>query len=313
MAAASSDNVVIPLIGVELPRVIVPWILIGAATALLLGWTFLRQLPEFWFDDEGYYSHGILIPFMTAAAIYMRRDQLKKARVGSSPMGIVILIVGILLLLASRTIDNVSLAAGAFIITLIGGTYYAFGKEVGRICLGPLLFLIFMMPVLGWLIDITTNPLQRMSTIVGAKMLDIIGYGTEIIDAKPTTIYMNNYDMLVGGPCSGFKLILSLIAFTTFFAMISNLGWKKNIILFVLSIPLAMFINGLRIMLIGIVGETGITNPDNAFIKYLRNFGDEPGLVFHDWSGYIMLVVCFIMLHYIVKILEGKRPDVQPS
>lgn len=308
-ALVARDEVEIPLIGVKLPRDVVPWLVAGLASMLLMGWFFLSRLPDVWFDEEGYYSHGLLIPFMTMAAIYMRRDKLRAEPVSSSMIGLVIMVLGLLALLASRMIENLSLGNFAFMMTLIGACYFAFGARVSKHLVGPLLFLIFMMPVLGWLIDIWTNPLQIASTRIAEKMLNIVGYGTDMSLAQPTVIHMNNYTLNVGGPCSGFKLILSLTAFTAFFVMISKLGWKKNLLLFALSLPLALFINGLRIMLIGVVGEaqTSYAPVLSSFAGWLRNHGDDAGMVFHDFSGYGTLLICFVILHFIVRALEGKE------
>jgi exosortase len=305
---APSNEVEIPLIGVKLQRDVVPWLVAGLAAMLLMGWFFLSRLPDVWFDEEGYYSHGLLIPFMTMAAIYMRRDKLKAEPVGTSMIGLVVMILGLLALVASRTIENLSLGNFAFMVTLIGACYFAFGAKVSKHLLGPLLFLIFMMPVLGWLIDIWTNPLQIASTHIAEKLLNVVGYGTDMTPAQPTVIHMNYYTLNVGGPCSGFKLILSLTAFTAFFVMISKLGWKKNLLLFALSLPLALFINGLRIMLIGVVGEAQSTFTPvlTPFANWLRNHGDDAGMVFHDYSGYGTLLICFVILHFIVRALEGK-------
>src|SRR5688572_6815990 len=310
-ALVASNEVEIPLIGIKLPRDVVPWLVAGLAAMLLMGWFFLSKLPDVWFEEEGYYSHGLLIPFMTMAAIYMRRDKLKAEPLGSSSIGLVVMILGLLALMAARMIDNLSLGNFAFMVTLIGGCYFAFGAKVSKHLVGPLLFLIFMMPVLGWLIDIWTNPLQIASTRVAEKMLNIVGYGTDMSPAQPTVIHMNNYTLNVGGPCSGFKLMLSLTAFTAFFVMISKLGWKKNLLLFAISLPLALFINGLRIMLIGVVGEaqTSYASVISPFAGWLRNYGDDAGMVFHDYSGYGTLLVCFVILHFIVRALEGKEKN----
>ena len=295
----------IPLIGVRVPRPILPWLVVSLFATLLLGWSFLTSLPAVWFEDEGYYSHGLLIPFMAAAAIFMRREKMRKEPVGSSWIGLAVMVLGVLLLLDARAINNISLAGAGFIFALIGGIYYAFGKRIGRHCVGPVLFLVFMMPALGWIIDSTTNRLQIISTAVAGKLLGMVGYLTEIAPSMPTTIHMNTYVLNVGGPCSGFKLILALAAFTTYFVMVSSLGLWRNLALYALMLPLALFVNGLRIMLIGIVGES----PDGFFGNWLRQYGDDPGLVFHDYSGYLTLFVCFFILFYIVRLLEGKRTD----
>lgn len=308
------DEVIIPILGIRLPRAIFPWLIIALFSALLLGWSFLTSLPPMWFDEEGYYSHGILVPFMTLAVIYMRRDQIRKQPIGSSWLGFAVMLIGLGMVLEGRSIGNMSISGFGFILSLIGGVYFAFGKHIGRICLAPFLFLIFMMPFLGYIIDLTTNRLQIMSTVVASKMLSLVGFQNMIPDGFPTLILMDHYELNIGGPCSGFKLILSLTAFTTFFVMISSLGLWKDIFLFAITIPLALLINGLRIMLIGIVGEYGTINPGAWWAVKMRELGknSDVGLVFHDYSGYITLIVCFIILHYTVKLLE-RRPSVAPA
>ena len=316
-AVASTDEVEIPLIGVKLPRAMVPWLVAALASMLWMGWFFLSRLPDVWFDEEGYYSHGLLIPFMTLAAIYMRRDKIAQEPVSSSKVGFVVMVVGMLALVASRLIENLSLGAFSFMLTMLGAVYFAFGKQIAKHLLGPILFLIFMLPVLGWLIDIWTNPLQIASTRIAEKMLNIVGFGTDMSGAQPTIIHMNNYTLNVGGPCSGFKLILSLTAFTAFFVMISRLGWKKNVALFAITLPLALLINGLRIMLIGVVGESQTTFVSliTPFANWLHQYGDDAGMVFHDYSGYGTLLICFLILHFIVRALEGKgkKEDAVPA
>ncbi len=349
-------------LGITLPSPMVPWLLVGIIATLLLGWTFLRTLPETWFHEEGYYSHGILVPFMALAIIYMRRDQISKEPLGSSWFGAVVVFMGLAALIVGRRLDNASMQSAGFIACLIGGSFFAFGKQIARHLFGPLMFLVFMVPVLGYLIDATTNPLQLISTNIANKMLNIVGYNTFIAPAYPTLVQMDNYSLNVGGPCSGFKLILSLTAFTVFFVMFCNLGRFKSTILalfsafvgiaaafvlrnkvnnetilflmwlatmtgtysllayltktswadsrgsfliFFVNPILALFINGLRIMLIGVVGE----NSGSSMISWMYKYGDDPGMVFHDWSGYITLVICFIVLNYITKFVEGKKSD----
>ncbi|RMG25981.1 MAG: exosortase/archaeosortase family protein [Armatimonadetes bacterium] len=314
--AEGEEMWVAPILGIQVERRALPWILLALVSCTVLGFSFLKDLPAIWFDEEGYYSHGLLVPFMSLAVLYMRREKLKKAKKEPAAIGIPILAVGLLLLLAGRLIDNLSIQAFAFILALIGATYYVFGKEVGKLALAPILFLIFMMPALGWIIDATTNPLQIVSTKIATKMLNIVGYETYINPIDPTFVDMNLYSFQVGGPCSGFKLSLALTAFTIFFIMISNLSWGKNLFLLAISIPLALFLNGLRIMMIGVIGEYGAAAPDAPLIRWIRSLDktqSDVGMIFHDYSGYLVLFLCFIILHYIVKALERGVGNDEPS
>jgi exosortase/archaeosortase family protein len=62
----------------------------------------------------------------------------------------------------------------------------------------------------------------------------------------------------------------------------------SNLAMIALIVPLGLIINGLRIALIGMVGDYN---------------GKEAANTFHDWSGWITLVICFIILSRIARIL----------
>ncbi len=92
-------------------------------------------------------------------------------------------------------------------------------------------------------------------------------------------------------PCSGLKLLVALTAFTAFFMMIARLKWWGNAALALLVFPLALFMNGLRIALVGMVGD---------------QMGHDAGIAFHDWSGYLVLVLCFYLLFKAARGLGWK-------
>ncbi|GIV01850.1 MAG: hypothetical protein KatS3mg015_0680 [Fimbriimonadales bacterium] len=116
--AEGEEMWVAPILGIQVERRALPWILLALVSCTVLGFSFLKDLPAIWFDEEGYYSHGLLVPFMSLAVLYMRREKLKKAKKEPAAIGIPILAVGLLLLLAGRLIDNLSIQAFAFILAL---------------------------------------------------------------------------------------------------------------------------------------------------------------------------------------------------
>ena len=59
----------------------------------------------------------------------------------------------------------------------------------------------------------------------------------------------------------------------------------------VIVVPLCLFINSLRVTLIGLVGEFR---------------GDLAAHTFHDWSGYITLLICFFLLFKYARWLGWK-------
>jgi exosortase len=155
----------------------------------------------------------------------------------------------------------------------------------------PVLYLGFALPLWTGAIDLYTNPLQIYSTQVAYKLLQVFGFDPYRSANDPTAIHLSNFTMDIAVPCSGLKLILAVSAFTAFFMMIANLRWWGNLAMAALILPLCLFINGLRISLIGVVGDT---------------YGEDAGMAFHDYSGYITLLVCFFLLFKIARGLGWK-------
>src|SRR5262249_6329281 len=112
------------------------------------------------------------------------------------------------------------------------------------------------------------------------------------IQDGPTSILLNNYPLNVAAPCSGAKLTLALAAFTIFFILIGGGRLLQNLALIGIVVPFTLFINGLRIAMIGVVGNY---------------FGAEAGHELHDYGVYIALVICFILLRYITRMLGFKH------
>jgi len=104
-------------------------------------------------------------------------------------------------------------------------------------------------------------------------------------------IYLEHYILFVDVPCSGFKLLLTLLTFSSAFAYLTDTTLFKRWSLFLISLPLSVLVNSIRIALIGIVGEAG---------------GSSAATTFHDWSGMISLVLCAALLFSLAKALKCK-------
>lgn len=153
----------------------------------------------------------------------------------------------------------------------------------------PVLYLSFALPVWSTFINTYTNPLQQISTQVSYQLLKL--FGLTPWQGDSTTILLDNFTLDVGVPCSGLKLVLALSAFAVFFMLIAKLRLWANIAFAAFVLPLTLFINGLRIALIGVVGNA---------------YGAEAGNQFHDYSGYITLVLCFFILFKVARLLGWK-------
>ena len=266
-----------------------PTLLIAGALTVIF-WNLLSSLYTLWTSDDGYYTHGFLVPLISGYLIYKSYPRLKAAPIRPAMWAAILLIPVLWLAYVARMAQMMSIFSVSFVLTLLVAAVFLFGSKWAKILAAPILYLLFALPVWSGFVNNYTNPLQAISTKVAYKILDL--FGTPYMsDYNKTDILFGSYWLNVGVPCSGLKLVLAITAFTCFFVLVGGLKWWGNLVMFALIIPLCLFINGLRIALIGMVGNA---------------YGTQAGAQFHDYSGYITLVVCFFILFKVARLLGWK-------
>lgn len=264
--------------------------LIAALGVTALFWTLFRNLLDLWDSEDGYFSHGFLVPIISIFIIYRWWPRLKTIPVKPGWVALIPL-AGLLVLTRAAFAADILLILSICLMMVILATIWLVAGWRWMVALSlPVLYLGFALPLRTFAIDVYTNPLQILSTKASFQMLQLAGF-QPFMDTGTTTIYLNNFVLDVGVPCSGLKLIVAVTAFTVFFVLIGGLRWWANLVMFAVILPLCIFINGLRIALIGLVGE---------------NYGHDAGMAFHDYSGYITLVICFFILFKIARGLGWK-------
>lgn len=268
----------------------------AVAIGLLLAFSGLIRIivssdgPDSWFGPDSLFSHGPLIPLMAGYVVWARWDRIKDTPVKGTWWPLIFLIP-ILFLTFIGTLSSMKLELSAlFIVAAFLCVWIVAGGRWMFKTAPAVLYLAFCLP-LFW-IDVVnrfTLPMQKLSTGMAMDLLKV--FGLDPIQDGPTRILLNNYPLDVAAPCSGAKLTLALAAFTIFFILIGSGKLWQNIALVAIVLPFTLFINGMRIAMIGMVGNY---------------FGPEAGHQFHDYGGYVSLVVCFILLRYITKLLGFK-------
>ena len=202
---------------------------------------------------------------------------------------------GLVLLLLAVKQEMQAVMSGAFLIALTAAVWALLGTRLVRgPALFPLLYLWLMAPLPGPLLNDLTLNVQRLSTWGAAKLLALL-FLHPVQDGN--IIRMENYTLHVDVPCSGFKLLLTLLTFSSAFAYLTDAPLAKRWALFLLSLPLSVLVNSIRIMMIGVVGEC---------------IGSDAAHTFHDWSGMISLVLCAALLFGAAKALKCRTFAGQP-
>lgn len=252
-------------------------------------WPMLSKLPALWLGEDGYYSHGFLIPFLSGYIVYLRWPKHRDTVIKPSLIAGIALVPLLWLAYAAQVSKWDNGSSLFFLMTLIAGTAFIAGWRWARNLLGPILYLAFCLPMWSLVIDNLTVPLQQFSTVMATAILRLCQL--HLLVGDNNVIYLDHFTLNIAVPCSGLKLLIAVTAFALLFIAISDLKWWGRVLMLAIALPLCIFINGFRIAMIGIVGDT---------------WGDDAGHAFHDYSGYIALAICFFILMRLTRALGWK-------
>ncbi|MDD5069626.1 MAG: exosortase/archaeosortase family protein [Candidatus Omnitrophica bacterium] len=235
---------------------------------------------------DSYYSHGVLVPFITLFLVWRRRKEIFNSTVKSSPMGLVVLIFGLLLYLASQQLQ-INFGSYLSIIFVISGlVLYLLGAEFFRKLLFPIGFLLFMMPLPRVMIIGISFKMKIMAAQLSTLVVNLMGL--EAV-REGSTIFFGNESLIVGDPCSGLRSLISFFALGALFIQFVDAKWFKKFILVLSTFPVAVISNMVRLVLLVLATHV---------------YGQEFALgFFHDLTGVLVFVVGFFGLYFVSKVL----------
>src|SRR4029453_11974514 len=229
----------------------------GTCIAILLVLAFAQPLLTLikYAAGSQLYSYILLVPFVSAYLLYLRRDQLPKNYITDLPLPILSLAAGLGLLAfaywldfagqAPANNDRIVLLTLSFLCCLSAGGFFFFGRDWMRAAAFPLTYLIFLVPMPDAMAD-ALELASKSAAAEGANVLFHIS-GTPFLPAGPV-FQLPNITIEVAQECSGIRsswvlFMTSILAANVFLKM----PWRRfALVAFV--IPLGILRNGFRIL-----------------------------------------------------------------
>jgi len=211
----------------------------------------MKLLVESSLDNE-LYSHIILIPFVSIYLIYTgRREVFLGSNISVIP-GSILIVAGVVCSLAGRGLgtdldqnDFLSLMTFAAVLCWIGGFILFYGRESFRLALFPLLFLFFMVPVPGFLMERIILLLQICSTEVSYGIFKLTGVP---IFREGFTFYLPGLSVEVAKQCGGIRSSLVLFIVSILAGHLFLTSRKRKFILLLWVLPITIVKNAIRIV-----------------------------------------------------------------
>jgi len=247
---------------------------------------------DWWVDSN--YSHGFLVPLVSAYLVWKKKDKLKSLERKKSYFGFLILLLGLGIYIVGTAGAEYFSARFSLVIVLFGLVYYLNGKEWAKELLFPIAFLTFMVPIPNVIYYAIAFPMQLLSSKLTQSVLHFIGLPSI---RQGNIILLPNYSMEVAEACSGLRSLVSLLALGAFFVYItfpkdtnSDKSNLKRLILFFSVFPIAIGANIFRILITAIGAY--VISP-----KLAEDF-------LHKLSGLIVFLISVFSLFIVSQIIK---------
>jgi exosortase B len=158
---------------------------------------------------------------------------------------------------------------------LAGALLAMCGWKAVRALWFPILFIAFMVPLPGIVVDALTGPLKQQVSVIAEQTLHLAGYP---VARSGVVITIGPYQLLVADACAGLHSMFSLSALGLLFIYLTRRpSVLHNAVMLAAILPIAFLANLVRVLLLMLI---------------TFHLGDEAGQGFlHGATGILLLVV----------------------
>jgi exosortase B len=261
----------------------------------------IMYVPSYWMLAHGIwnsddYAHGPIVLVVTLYLIWQQRaifTSADKSSRGEETVGWVLLVIGLLAYALGRSQDILLFEIGSQIPVILGALLITLGTKSARALWFALFFLLFMIPLPGFVVDAATGPLKQYISVIAEQVLYAAGYP---IARSGVTLTIGPYQMLVADACSGLHSMFSLSAMGLLYLyLMQRTSIARNLIIMAAILPIAFAANVIRVMVLVLV---------------TFHLGDEAGQGFlHGFAGIMLFVIGLLFLFALDWVLGFIFPD----
>ena len=234
-------------------------------------------VPE-WLESEEY-SHGLILPLVAVYLLWTERSQYFSAPYQPSNVGVLLLLFAQFLYFAAVFADIDTAQRYALLLSLLAIPLSCGGVQFAR-RYGFIFIILFLSIPLPYLLNkILTTKMQLISTDLGVWFIRQIGLS---VYQEGNIIDLGHFKMLVAEACAGLRYMYPLFGIAVLVAYFFKSTWWQKIVICLLSIPITIFMNSLRIALTGLI---------------IKHFGQAAAEGFlHDFEGWVVFMAALLVL-----------------
>src|SRR5579864_1210449 len=249
--------------------------LLVALIGLLYGQVLADLASDWWTEPS--LSQGLLIPPLALYVAWTRRDLTFREPVSADNRGLWLVAFSCLVYVLGKLGAEFFLPRMSFVLLLAALVWTFWGYARLRTLMFPLLLLATMVPLPVIVYNAISTPLQLFASDVATNLAQLLGVA---VYRDGNIIHLANTSLGVEEACSGLNSLSALMVASLLLGFLVCTRVSVRVILFVLSIPLSIAVNVLRV--------AGTAVMADYRLEYAMGF-------YHSFSGWLVFICGFII------------------
>lgn len=252
--------------------------------------TLYAMATQSWTHESG--VHGPLVLATAIWLVWRRWDEIvAEAKPGNLWLAMGVLLVAMAAYVFGRAFNFLMIEVAAWLLALMAIVYALAGHRVLMMMWFPIVYLLFLVPLPGWLLDSVTQPLKMMVSDLVTRLLSTAGYP---ITRVGVTLYIAQYQLLVEDACSGLNSLISLTAVGLFYIyLLHNASWRYSALLMLFLVPIAILANVVRVIIL-------------VLLTYYAGNEVAQGYL-HEFAGIVTFVSALLLIFLLDTLLTPVR------
>lgn len=239
----------------------------------------LRRLVDDWRVDENY-SHGFLIPIISAYAVWKDRDQIFSTKpLPRLFLGGALMLIAVLMLFAGIAGAELYVARISIVLSLAALVVYFRGAEWLQRLAFPIGLLLFAIPVPSIVFNQIAFPMQLIASDYATRAIRLFGVPAL---REGNVIELAQMKLQVVEACSGIRSLMTLAALAVVYAYFAEKRWTRRVALVIAVIPIAIVANAARVAGTGVMAHAWGIQAAEGFL--------------HRFSGSLVFIVAVLLL-----------------
>ncbi len=243
--------------------------------------------------DSPEYSHAYLIPLISLFIVWQKHAQIIKEPFPGSWLGSGIVLLGLFLWFLGEVSTLFIIIKYALLVVLFGLALSFSGIKQMHFYFISVALLFFTIPLPSFIYNNLSSYLQLISSKIGVEVIRLFGISVFL---EGNVIDLGNYKLQVVEACSGLRYLFPLVTLGVIVAYFYQDSFWKKCVVVASTLPITIFMNSLRIGIIGVLVEYWGIEMAEGFL--------------HDFEGWVVFMFCFAILllemWLLTKLTTGK-------